>query len=295
MTNTTHETRPSVSPKLILSIGVVLSLAILALVHWTYFYTPFSETFPSFWSDYLPYFIILIPALGAAIAGTLVVKQFEKDEPPYRVWLMFAIGWWFWAAGEVSGLIYGAVYYSDYASYPDFALTDVFWLVGYFFLGLSLYFQLQLVYVQKGKGARLFLGIIAAALVAAVGLTNLAQRYGLGEGMSWFNVFISVLYPVLDLVEGATAIWLSFIFGRGQWVRPWWGVISFALADAIDSFYWAGGYGLIPVSVQTIMDYTSLAVYPASYLIVFLALLSNYFILRYGENSGLLKSSRPLS
>ena len=167
--------------------------------------------------------------------------------------------------------------------------------MGYFFLGLSLYFQLQLVYVQKGKGARLFLGIIAAALVAAVGLTNLAQRYGLGEGMSWFNVFISVLYPVLDLVEGATAIWLSFIFGRGQWVRPWWGVISFALADAIDSFYWAGGYGLIPVSVQTIMDYTSLAVYPASYLIVFLALLSNYFILRYGENSGLLKSSRPLS
>lgn len=66
----------------------------------------------------------------------------------------------------------------------------------------------------------------------------------------------------------------------------------FSLADGIDTFYWMGGYEKISTSAQSILDIITLTAYPASYMVAGLALLSNYFVLRYGESSGLLKSAR---
>jgi hypothetical protein len=128
--------------------------------------------------------------------------------------------------------------------------------------------------------------------LVTAGLTNFAEKSGLGAGYTWIILFVTVLYPVFDLTEGTTAIWLSILFGRGQWSRPWWGLILFALADSIDTFYWLGGYDYIPVTAQSVLNFISVAAYPASYMVAGLALLSNYFILRYGEDSGLLKVAR---
>jgi len=86
------------------------------------------------------------------------------------------------------------------------------------------------------------LGLVALALLLTALLTNLAVGTGLGEGYAWIVLFITVLYPVFDAVEGLGAIRLSLLFGRGQWSRPWWGLILFALSDSINSFNWLGGY-----------------------------------------------------
>ena len=277
------------SPIQILQIGAAGSVIILVLLVWVYYAEPLSQILSPFWNDKIIDTLILTPAVGAAIAGTLVIRQFEKGETPYRIWQAFAIGLWFWVAGEISGMIYDVIYWD--VTYPDFRLVDIFWLLGYFFLGLSLYYQLRLVYgAQNRKGRRLYLGLVALALLVTAGLTNFAAKAGLGVGSAWIILFISVLYPIFDLTEGAIAIWLSFLFGRGQWSRPWWGLILFALADSVNTFYWLGGYDFIPVMAQSSLDVISLVAYPASYMVAGLALLSNYFILRYGENSGLLKS-----
>jgi hypothetical protein len=275
------------SPIQILRIGVAGSVILLALVVWAYYAEPLSP----YWNDNLVDVLILIPAVGAAVAGILVTRQFEKSETPYHIWQAFTIGLWFWVAGEVSGMVYDTIYLD--VTPPDFRLVDLFWLLGYFFLGLSLYYQLRLVYgAQNKKRRRLYLGLFALALLVTAGLTNLAAKAGLGGESAWIILFITVLYPVFDLTEGATAIWLSFLFGRGRWSRPWWGLILFALADSIGTFYWLGGYDFIPITAQTVLDFISLIAYPASYMIAGLALLSNYFVLRYGEDSGLLKSIR---
>jgi hypothetical protein len=222
------------------------------------------------------------------VAGTLLTRQFEKGETPYHIWQAFTIGLWLWVAGEIGGMVNDALYWDTV--YPDFSLVDMFWLSGYFFLGLSLYYQLGLVYGAKSRSRRrIYLGLVALALLVAAGLTHLAIKAGLGEGYAWIILFVTVLYPVFDLAEGATAIWISFLFRRGQWSRPWWGLILFALADSVNTFYWLGGYGFIPVAAQTVLNFISVIAYPASYMVAGLALLSNYFILRYGENSGLLK------
>lgn len=280
-----------ISPKHVLWSIALLAAFLLSLILWVYFADPFSEILPSFWNENLVYFLILIPAVGAAVAGMLVTGQFQKSEPPYRIWQALTAGLLCWMAGEIVGIINGIIYVDG--PVPDFSLVDVLWLLGYFFLGLSLYYQLRMIYgTQKKRGLRLYLGLVALAILIAAGLTTLASAFGFGEGSIWIILFIGILYPVFDLTEGSLAIWLSLLFRRGQWSRPWWGLILFSLADGIDTFYWMGGYEKISTSAQSILDIITLTAYPASYMVAGLALLSNYFVLRYGESSGLLKSAR---
>ena len=278
------------SPKKILQMCRAGSILLLILIIWVYYSEPFTEILSPYWNYTIFNILILIPALGAAIAGILVMRQFETGEAPYRIWQAFTIGLWFWVAGEVSGLVYDAIYLD--APHPEFSLIDACWLAGYFYLGLSLYYQIRLVYgAQNRKGRSLYLGLVATALLIAAGLTQLAAKAGLGGESAWIILFITVLYPVFDLTEGSIAIWLSFLFGRGQWSRPWWGMILFALADSANTFYWLGGYDFIPPAAQSAMDFISVAAYPASYMVAGLALLFNYFILQYGAESGLLETS----
>ena len=280
------------SPLQIVQVSTVIFAILLTLILWIFFTEPLSQSLSPFWNDKLIDVLVFIPAVGAALAATLLTRQFEKGEVPYRIWQAFAIGLWFWVAGEISGMIYDAIYWDTV--YPDLRLTDMFWLLGYFFLGLSLFYQLRLVYgAQNSKGRRLYLGLFALALLITAWLTNLAAKTGLGEGSAWIILFITVLYPVFDLTEGATAIWISFLFGRGQWSRPWLGLILFALSDSVNTFYWLGGYDFIPVMAQDVLNFLSVISYPASYMVAGLALLSNYFILRYGEDSGLIKVAKP--
>ena len=291
MSETSNQTANRISPRKVLQLCRAGSAILLILVIWTYYAEPLAEAVSPFWNDKLLDILILIPAIGAAIAGTLVMRQFGAGEQPHRVWQAFAIGLWFWVGGEISGIVYDAIYIDT--PYPDFRLVDIFWLLGYFYLGLSLYYQARLVYgAQKRKGRLLYMGLVGLAFLVSAGLTQLASKAGLGGESAWVILFITVLYPVFDLTEGTIAIWLSFLFGRGQWSRPWWGLILFALADSVNTFYWLGGYDLIPPAAQSAMDFVSLAAYPASYMVAGLALLSNYFILQYGAESGLLEAAR---
>ena len=286
MSNPSNQSGSRLSPKHVLQICRAGSALLLIAIVWVYYAEPLTGILSSYWNNTLFNALILIPAVGAAIAGTLVMRQFGTDEPPYRIWQAFTIGLWFWVAGEVSGLVYDAIYMN--APHPEFSMIDACWLAGYFYLGLSLYYQIRLVYgAQNKKGRRIYLGLVGLALLITAGLTQLAAKAGLGGESAWIILFVTVLYPVFDLAEGSTALWLSFLFGRGQWSRPWWGLILFALADSANTFYWLGGYDLIPPAAQSAMDFISVAAYPASYMVAGLALLSNYFILQYGADSGL--------
>ena len=250
-------------PLQILQISAAAYVILLVVIIWTFFAEPLSQALSPYWNDKLIDILVLTPAVGAALAGTLLTRQFEKGEIPYHIWQAFTIGLWFWVAGEIGGAVNDALYWDT--AYPDFGLVDLFWLLGYFFLGLSLYYQLRLVYGAKIRSRRrIYLGLVALALFITAGLTTLAAKAGLGEGYDWIILFVTMLYPVFDLTEGATAIWLSLLFRRGQWSRPWWGLILFALADSIDTFYSLGGYGSIPVVAQNILNFISMIAYPAS-------------------------------
>ncbi len=169
-----------ISPLQVIQAGAVVSVVLLVIILWVYFFQPLSEALSPFWNDKLIDILVLIPALGSAVAGVLLMSQFEKREIPYHIWQAFTIGLWCWVAGEITGMVNDAIYWDT--TYPDFRLVDVFWLFGYFFLGLSLYYQLRLVYGAKTRSRRrIYLGLVALALLVTAGLTNLAEKAGLGR------------------------------------------------------------------------------------------------------------------
>lgn len=277
------------SPKQFLWMGYILAFILLAIFAWQYFVGLQNDN-SKFWGGVMFRYTSLVSAIGAATIATMVTLQFTKGELPYRTWMAFSIGMWSWVLGELSLL--DEELFSSYAISPYFQLVDVFWLLGYFFLGLSLYSQLLAVFgVRQRRSIYLYAFMVAATIFIAALLTMVVRNKN-PQGNSWLFLFVTLLYPVLDVLTGGTAIWLSLLFGRGQWSRPWWGLILFAITDGIDAFYWSGGYELTPVFVQQTLDFVSLIIYPASYMVAGLALLANYFILRYGMDSGLLGSSK---
>ena len=94
------------SPLKIIQISAAMFVLMLGLMVWAFYAEPLSSRFSPYWNDKLIDLLILIPAVGAAVAGTLLTYQFEKGEIPYRIWQAFTVGLWFWVAGEISGAIY---------------------------------------------------------------------------------------------------------------------------------------------------------------------------------------------
>jgi hypothetical protein len=89
-------------------------------------------------------------------------------------------------------------------------------------------------------------------------------------------VYLAVFYPVCDLLQGAAALWLSVLFGRGRWGRPWWALICFAIADTITTWFWLGGGANLPEGMQKLLYLFSDTFYIGGYLLVALAFLGNY-------------------
>jgi hypothetical protein len=257
-----------------------IAAVMLVIFAYVYYYEPLSERFSPYWNDKVLDILTLIPAVAAAWLGTLIVRQFEYNEPPFRIWLMFTIGWWCWVGGELSGFAYD-IWYPDV--YPDFTFIDICWLMGYFFFGLALYYQFRLIYnAKKGRQSALYLAYIGLGLAITSGLTQLAIYEGLGEGFSWWIVYLSVLYPVFDLVEGGAALWLSFLFRRGVLGRAWWGLIAFAIADSFNIFFWLGGDKWLSDQAYINLDTFSNVVYVLGYMLTAIAFLAAYNLIRYG-------------
>lgn len=259
-----------------------ISLVILALYVWMYQWEPFMEPDVFDYPDNQAIDLLTaLSAIAAAALGMLVAGQFQPGEAPRRVWLTFSIGWWCWVAGEIAGMLYDRIYW--FTDYPELTWIDLCWSLGYFFFALALHYQFQLIYSQGGglRHSR-FAMLVAIGLILTLILTLLAQRAGLGEGISWFALYLAIFYPVFDLACGVAALWLFFLFGRGKWGRPWWGLIAFAVADSINIYFWIGGGASLSQETTDLIYLFSDTVYVAAYLIVALAFLSHYFLLRFG-------------
>ncbi len=245
------------------------SAVIMAMtIYWNWF-APAGDYYPLLVGD----FLTILPAIGAAVAGTLLVGQFGPGEGPRAVWLWFAVGWWAWVAGEICSMGYDLFR----IPYGDLSVYDIFWTLGYLCFLLSLFLQFRNIYSgQKRLSWVFFLGGIAAVLLITLGFTQWALVAGLGEGMPWFALYLAVFYPVCDILAGVTALWLAFLFGRGTWGRPWWGLIVFAIADGINIFLWIGGDKVLPEKVVSFLDPLSSSIYNLGYIA---AMLGFFFIL----------------
>jgi hypothetical protein len=281
--------KPMFSPHKALGVIGGFCLAAMAFLAWVSIMQPLPLE-PVDWNYLSSSALNCLVSLAATAAGIQITRQFRRTENPHRIWLFFTIGMGCWAAGATVVFLTGM----NLLPYPEnTSYLDGLWIMGYVLLGLSLYYQFNLLYSSSGKKRTiLYAFILLAGLLVSGALTNLTHHAGLGQDTPWIDDFVAMLYPVFDLTEGIAAIWLALLFGRGRWSRPWWGLILFAIADGVDSFYWLGGYDLIPLAVQNVFNFISATFSFGGYLVIGFTLLMNYYILHYGPDSGMLKLSR---
>jgi hypothetical protein len=260
------DTMPKKNSRILIYVGLACLLYVGVTAYWNW-YGPYGE-------DYGPYIIqdliTLLPAIAAAVLGTILLHQFDRGDKPRRIWFWFVAGWWAWVGGEISFTIYDLLHMPG----GQLSVYDIFWTAGYLCFGLSLFFQFRHIYMpQRRSGLVSYLLAVVLALLASLGLTLWAHSAGLGKDMSWFALYLAVFYPVCDIVEGVCALWLAFIFGRGNWGRPWWGLIAFAFADAINIFLFIGGYNILPEKWTNFLDPLSNTIYNGGYVVVMLGFL----------------------
>ncbi len=263
--------KPLKLPRHIWPITLTACGLLLAIYIPVYYWEPFPEKLNANLLGALD----LIASLTAAFFGTLFARQFAPGEPSRRVWLIFVLGWWAWVVAEVLWMVYH--FFMD--ALPYFSGIDACWLAGYFLFGLSLYYGYRLI---SGKGTKqyTFFLIVAAILLLTTALTALWRRASLDKEIPWAIGFLSILYPVSDLAEGAFALRLSLLFGRGRLGRPWWGLISFAVADSINVFLWLGGVKIVSEQVSNLLSLFSVIFYVGAYLLAALGFLSILLLLQ---------------
>lgn len=254
-------------------------LVLYTAVFWFQPSTLLSIPLAEYWDDKIGDVIVLLASISAVRFSLKMARNFERNERPRQIWSFFTAGLGFWLGGEALGFLFDYLYwYRTFPEYtvPEFTLMDVCWILGYIFFGLSLYQQFQSIYSSRDKSHRIYLYSLYVLLIflVAFGLTNIAHNTGLGGDISRGGIYLAILYPVFDLFQGVAALWFFFLFGRGWLGRPWWGLLAFALADAIGTFDWMGGFRNISDAAYAYWYTLSAVSYLAGYVIIALAFMA---------------------
>jgi len=244
----------------------ILFVLITIFFAWTFAFAPFSETVNS---------LILnggtvLSSLIAALILTPIPFYFHQEEPPRVIWAAFAICMWLWTIAEA---IWGYLYMRD-SEVPVFSIADVFWLLGYIALTISISRQYRLVFFSKKttvawSALGVWLGglaIIAGILLATHSEAPLAD-------------FFSYFYVMADTVVGLLALYLVYAFRGRALATPWLTISSFVVSDFIYIRLTESGvydYVMSGISIALLAD----TLYVAAYLLVAWGGLQQYLLLR---------------
>ena len=243
-----------------------LFLLMTVFFAWTFAETPFPETINS---------LILnggttLSACIAAFIFSLIPLNFQKDEPPRVIWSSFALCLWLWTIAEA---VWGYLYMRD-GQVDVFTVADIFWLLGYFALTVSLARQFRLVlfarretviWVAIGMWLGLLLSITLILLVI--------------QSDTPLEDFFSYFYLLADTLVGLLAIYLVYAFRGRALAIPWLTISSFVLSDFIYIRLTETGvydYVMSGISIALLAD----TLYVLAYFLVAWGGLEQYLLLR---------------
>lgn len=244
----------------------VLFVLMTAFFAWTFAFAPFPEVVNSF---------ILnggttLSALIAALFFTRIPTYYHRGEPPRTIWTYFALCLWLWTIAEA---IWAYLYMRD-GEVPVFSLADVFWLLGYIALTVSIGRQFRLVsFLQKSSVIWAALGVWTGMLAVIAAILFATHSETLVED------FFSYFYLLADALVGLFALYLVYAFRARALAIPWLTISSFVLSDFIYIRLTDSGmydYVMSGVSIALLAD----TLYLAAYLLVAWGGLEQYLLLR---------------
>jgi hypothetical protein len=244
---------------------LVVLFLIVVFFAWTFAFAPFPETINS---------LILnggttLAALIAAVIFTCIPFYYSPGEPPRVIWTCFAICMWLWTIAEA---IWGYLYMRD-GEVPVFSMADIFWMLGYLALTVSLGRQFRLISFSQTNVVRWatigiwlgLVGIIIVILFITRSETPLAD-------------FFSYFYLLADAVIGLLAVCLVYVFRGRALAIPWLMISSFVFSDFIYIHLTNSGmydYVMSGISVALLAD----TLYVVAYLLVAWGGLEQYLLL----------------
>lgn len=225
-------------------------------------------------------------SIFAALLSIQIWRSTSRREVSRTIWAYFAIGIILWMLAESIWAFYTLFLKID-VPYPS--LADLFWVVGYVVLGMSLYLRYQT--LQSKPTARQFT-ILAAASALFIFLSLFfvlpsvieSIRDAMAEGFtiaSLLENILNVLYPTGDLILLVMSVFIFFTLRSGEYSLPWRfiavGLVCSSLADLI--FVYATSQGLYyPNGRVTLLTGLSDTANGLSYAIMALGLLAFHFI-----------------
>lgn len=271
--------------QLILTGSIYAALMLLGYAV-VYYFWPFGD----FLSQTILDSITTISALVCTIILLILLRYYQRGEPPRQIWIYFTVALALWTLGEVIWAIYNLVF----GEVPSLSAADAFWALGYVFFTAAIASQYRLLSFDKSRKpiwVALGLWIIALALTSLVLIfvesKEPAHSSATGflaflETEAFVSEFLLYFYPFGDLAIAIASLVLIIKFRGASLARPWLSLFAFVFSD---TFYtWAIVSGLYDWSnspnnpIRLVVD----MVYIAAYLFMSWGLLQHYLVLRFG-------------
>lgn len=241
-------------------------LLMIVFFAWTFAFAPF----PEFVNSLILNGGTALSALIAAFIFTLVPFYYQPGEPPRVIWMFFAICIWLWTIAEA---IWGYLYMRD-GEVAVFSSADLFWMLGYIALTVSLARQFRLIFfTRKNTVILAALGLWAGVLVLIAVILRVTQsEMPLADFFSYF-------YLLADGIVGLLALYLVYAFRGRALAIPWLTISSFVASDFIYIRLTESGvydYVMSGISIALLAD----TLYVIAYLLVAWGGLEQYLLLR---------------
>jgi len=215
-----------------------------------------------------------IAALAGLALSISLYRSFGKTEVLRKIWAYFSLGLLLWTVGEVLWS-YEALTVGQDPSPRSFA--GIVWLAGYAPVSASLIVRYRSLRISLSNGWRAlsFWSIITLAAGAAFFLIISILRGGWDKFS--IETFVSVLFPLGDLVLGALALLITLLLVGGTLSRAWGlvalGLFVLAVSDLLYAFAaWQGVYRADLAAGPNFITSSVDILYAAAYFILDLGL-----------------------
>jgi hypothetical protein len=212
-------------------------------------------------------------ALVSLWLGWRLWHSFQRGERQRLIWGSLTTGLIFWVIAEI---IWDS-YQLFLGILPSASLADVAWTLGYIAVILGLVIRLRTFRMRLTKPWQ-FAVLAAFGVIVVLAIIYLIIP-ALNDTQSGFSYekFISLVYPVCDVVLAFLALVLVLVLGSGLLSRPWatiaLGCFFIAVSDLLYAFALSMGiYQVDPAVGLNLVSYLIDTSYTFAYVLVALGL-----------------------
>ena len=262
-------------------LGAFWAVSIFALLLYSFIYIvyPFSQPV----DDLVLNVVYLACVLSPAWIASAVLKSYDPNDAPIRIWKYFSIGFWAWAAAEFVWVGYNLIL----GEVPHVNLSDPLYLAGYILMTFAIAGQYRLARYQSEVSERFIVFAIWISILLLSTflffITSMVPPAFLSFA-EYVGAFLNIVNGVGDLTLAIAGLIMISLFRGGALGRPWWGFIILAVADV---FYgWlaqAGAYDYQTISGD-LLRLASDLIYMLAYLVISHSFLRQLILLRFGPS-----------